>query len=98
PTTPQVYLASAQPTAFDVVSGKLTFDSSTDLSAVCPGMVFVDVDNVEFPISTPMSNLSGNKYLTIPAGNSPNLTAPGKIVSSIDFARYDMKLIRLRER
>lgn len=97
-TTPQVYLASAQPTTFDAVSGKLTFDSSTDLSAVCPGMVFVDADDVEFPISSPMSNLSGNKYLTIPAGNSPNLMSPGKIVSSIDFARYDMKLIRLRER
>lgn len=97
-TTPQVYVAVATPTAFDVVSGKLTFDSLTDLSPVCAGMIFVDKNDVEFPISAPMSNLSGNKYLTIPSGNSPDLSGPGKVVSSIDFQRFDMKLIRLRER
>lgn len=97
-TTPQVYVAVATATAFDLVSGKLSFDSSTDLSPVCGGMVYIDADDVEFPIKAPMSNLSGAKYLTIESnGNSPNISTPGKIVSSIDFKRYDMRLIRLRE-
>lgn len=99
PTTPQVYVAVALPTAFDLVSEKLTFDPSTDLSSVCSGMIFVDSDDVSFEIKAPMSNLSGDKYVTIVSnGNTPNLTLAGKIVSSIDFKRYDMKLIRLREK
>lgn len=97
-TTPESYVDPATPTAFDVKSGKLSFDSSTDLSTVCPGLVFVDSDNVSFPISPPISNMSGSKYVTIPAGNSPNLTLPGKIVSSIDFARFEHRQVRLRER
>lgn len=99
PKEPTVYVAVATPTAYDLVYGKLSFDSSTDLSTVCAGMLFVDADDVSFPISAPMSNLSGNKYVTLPRdGNAPNLTAPGKIVSSIDFTRHDFKLVRLRER
>jgi hypothetical protein len=62
-------------------------------------MVYVDASSVSFPIKTPLSNLSGNKYLTLENnGNTPDISGPGKIVSSIDFLRHDMKMVRLRER
>lgn len=98
-TTPQVYVAVATGTGFDVVKSQIAFDSSTDLSPVCPGMIFVDAADVQFPIKSPISNLSGNKYLTVEAnGNTPDLTTPGKVISSIDFTRQDVRFIKLREK
>lgn len=97
--TPQLYVDNVVATAFDVVSGKLTIDPGVDLSVVCASMVFVDASNVSFPLKTPLSNLSGNKYITLDSnGNSPDISGPGQIVSSIDFVRHDMKMVRLRER
>lgn len=98
-TTPQLYVDNVVATAFDVVSGKLTIDPGVDLSTVCTSLVFVDASNVTFPLKAPISNLSGNKYLTLDSnGNSPDISGPGQIVSSIDFKRYDYRQIRLRER
>lgn len=95
---PDVIVPQATPISYDLVTSRIYFDSTTDLSTVCSGMIFKDIDDVEFPISPPMSNMAGNKYVTVPSGGSPNLTAPGEIISSIDFTRYDRRLVRLRER
>lgn len=98
-TTPVVYIPVVTATAFDLVSGKLTIDPGTDLSAVCASMVYVDASDVSFPLKTPLSNLSGDKYVHLETnGNTPDISAPGKIVSSIDFIRHDLKMVRLRER
>lgn len=98
-TTPTVYVASVIATAFDVVTGKLTIDPGVDLSTICQSMVFVDASNVSFPLKAPLSNLSGDKYITLDSnGNTPDISGPGQIVSSIDFKRYDIRQVRLRER
>lgn len=95
--TPQIYVPVVTPGTYDTVTGKLTITNSVDLSVVCAGMVFVDADNTEFPISSPISNLSGNKYISIGSGKLPNLLGNGKIQSSIDFKRTDRRMIRIRE-
>jgi hypothetical protein len=99
PKEPEVILATVQPTAFDVVSGKLTIDPGVDLSTVCAGMLFKDSNDITFEIKAPISNMSGNKYITlVNNGNTPELTLPGQVISSIDFTRYDRRMVRLREK
>jgi hypothetical protein len=97
PKDPGVIVADATPTAYDLVSGRLTFDPSTNLENVCPGMIFVDADDKEFEIGTGNSNASGNKYVNIGSGMEPILDAPGQIVSRIDFSRVERHMIRLSE-
>jgi hypothetical protein len=96
-TTPTVYVPVADPGTYDTLTGKLTIINAADLSVVCPGMVFVDSTNQKFPISSPISNLSGNKYISIGSGKNPSLVAGGRIESSIDFIRSDRRMIRIRE-
>jgi hypothetical protein len=99
PKAPEVIVASVQPTTFNVTTGKLDVNPAVDLSAVCAGMLFKDSNGTTFPIKTPLSNMSGSKYLTLESnGNTPELTLPGQVISSIDFTRYDRRMVRLREK
>lgn len=94
---PQVYVPVVDPGTYDTLTGKLTVINLADLSMVCPGMVFVDASDVKFPISSPISNMSGSKYISIGSGQTPDLSPGGRIESSIDFSRIDRRMIRLRE-
>jgi len=98
PVAPVVRINNVIPLSFDVVTGKLQIDPSVNLGPVFPGMIFVDSQNVEFTIQSGNSNLAGNKYISLPRdGNVPNLTAPGKIVSSIKIQRVERRMVRLEE-
>lgn len=94
---PVVYVPVVTPGTYDTLTGKLTITNGADLSTVCPGMVFVDASDQKFEIKSGNSNLSGNKYINIGSGKEPNLTADGRIESSIDFTRTERRMIRLRE-
>ncbi len=94
---PTIYVPVVDPGTYDTLTGKLTVINSADLSPVCPGMVFVDASDQHFPIVAPISNLSGNKYISIGSGKEPDLSPGGRIESSIDFTRTDRRQIRLRE-
>lgn len=96
-TTPQVYVPVVNPGTYDTLTGKLTIVNSADLSGVCPGLVFVDASNVKFPIVSPISNMSGMKYISIGSGQTPDLSPGGRIESSIDFTRTERRMVRLRE-
>jgi len=97
-TTPTLYVPVVTPGTFDVLTEKMTITNSADLSVVCPGMVFKDSLGAEFSIRSPISNVSGNKYVTLVSnGNTPDLSADGLIQSSIDFIRTERRQIRLRE-
>lgn len=94
---PNTIVSSIIPVSYDTVTGKLTVDPSTNLGNICPGMVFVDGDGVEFIIGSGNSNLVGNKFLNIGKGKEPNLLLQGNIVSQIDFSVMDRRMVRLRE-
>lgn len=96
-TTPTVYVATVTPGTYDTLTGKLTVVNAADLSPICPGMVFVDADNNKFPIQSGISNMSGNKYINIGSGQTPQLVGDGRIESSIDFIRSERRQIRIRE-
>ena len=93
----EVIVNTVTPTAYDEVTGKLTIDPSVDLSAICPGMIFVDNSSNEFTIKNGISNLSGNKFINIGAGQEPDLGGAGLIASSIDFTATNREMIRLTE-
>lgn len=94
---PQVFVPAVTPGTYDTLTGKLTVTNAADLSVVCPGMKFIDADDVEFDIVSPISNMSGSKYISIGSGKTPQLVGDGKIVSAIDFKRTDRRQVRLRE-
>jgi len=95
---PTVYVPIATPGTYDTVTGKLTIvNAGADLSSVCPGLVFIDASSVSFEIGSGNSNMSGAKYINIGSGKTPDLSAPGKIVSPVDFGRTERRQIRLRE-
>lgn len=94
---PAIRINNVIPTTYDTVSGKLSIDSSVDLSTVCPGLYFKDASNNKFKIQSGNSNLSGNKFINIGSGMTPNISAAGKIISWIDFERTERRMIRLRE-
>ena len=95
--SPQVFQPTITPGTYDLLTKKMTIINSVDLSNVCPGMIFVDHSNQQFTIKSPISNLSGNKYVTLDSPNAPDLSGNGKIQSSIDFSRTDRRMIRTRE-
>lgn len=96
--TPRLIVDDVTGTAFNLLTGRITIDNSVNLGPVCPGMIFVDASDVKFKIISGNSNLSGNKYITIESnGNEPDLSAPGRIESKIDFMREDIRAIKLRE-
>lgn len=94
---PTVYVPVVQPGTYDTLTGKLTIINIADLSVVCAGMNFVDSNGTKFPIKSPISNMSGMKYISIGSGQEPELTLPGRIESSIDFSRIERRMIRIRE-
>lgn len=94
---PIVRIDDVQPVSYDTVSGKLTVDPSTDLSLLCPGMLFKDSNGVDFTIRSGNSNLAGNKFINIGSGQEPELTLPGEIISSIGSQRMSRRMIRLEE-
>lgn len=94
---PHEYVASLTPGTYNAVSGKLTVTGIVDLSAIRPGLIFVDAADVEFEILKGISNLSGNKYINIGSGKEPDLSGPGRIISSVDRKQIQRRMIRLRE-
>lgn len=94
---PIVRITNVQPVSYDTVSGKLIVDPGTDLSLLCPGMIFKDSNDTEFTIRSGNSNLTGNKYINIGSGQEPELTLPGDIISSIGNQRMARRMIRLEE-
>lgn len=83
--------------SYDPVTGKLVVDPSTDLGNICACMVFKDGSGTEFELGSGNSNMSGNKFINIGTGKTPNLTGTGQIVSAVDFSVMDRRMIRLRE-
>lgn len=96
-TTPAVIVATVTSGTYDTVTGKLTVINAADLSTVCPGLVFVDASDQKFTIGSGNSNLSGNKFINIGTGQSPDLGGDGRIESAIDFTRTDRRMVRIRE-
>lgn len=96
--TPTVYVSDITVNSYDSKTGKLVVDPATDLSTICPGLVFVDASDNEFIIGTGNSCVAGDKYINIGSGKSPDLGGLGRIESPIDFKRTERKMIRLRER
>jgi hypothetical protein len=97
PKDPNVIVASLTPTAYDTITGKLTINPAANLENICPGMIFVDGNDIEFDIRSGNSNMSGDKYINIGSGKEPLLNAAGQIVSSIDITRVERNMIRLKE-
>jgi hypothetical protein len=97
PKDPKVYADPVVPTAYDTVTGKLTIDPAANLESICPGMIFIDANSVEFDIGSGNSNMSGDKYINIGSGKEPTLNAAGQIVSRIDISRVERNMIRLKE-
>ncbi|NIU02214.1 MAG: hypothetical protein GWN01_15330 [Nitrosopumilaceae archaeon] len=95
--TPNVIVSNVIPTSYDTVSGKLSIDNTVDLSEVCPGYIFVDNSDNEFEIQSGNSNISGNKFINIGKGKTPDLGGSGRIESFLDFKRTERRMIRLRE-
>lgn len=95
--TPDVYVSDIQPLSYDTVTGKLSIENGADLSMICPGMIFVDADGVEFVIGVGNSNMSGMKFINIGKGKEPSLALGARIESQIDFTRTRRRQIRLME-
>lgn len=95
--TPTIIVPTATPGTYDTVTGKLTVVNAADLSQICPGMHFVDNSGVIFDIESGNSNMSGNKFINIGKGKTPDLGGDGRIESSIDKTRTERRQIRLRE-
>lgn len=95
--TPTVVVPTVTPGTYDSVTGKLTITNAADLSDVCPGYVFVDASDQKFTIGTGSSNLSGNKFINIGTGKSPDLGGDGRIESFLDFKRTERRQVRLRD-
>lgn len=95
--TPTILVPVVTPGTYDTTTGKLTVTNASDLSTVCPGLVFVDSSDQKFVIGSGNSNISGNKFINIGTGQSPNLVGDGRIESSIDFKRTDRRMVRIRE-
>ena len=95
--TPTVYVPVITPGAYDTVTGKLVVTNAADLSQVCPGWVFVDKAGTKFILEAGNSNVSGNKFINIGKGKSPDLGGDGRIESPIAETRTERRMIRLRE-
>lgn len=95
--TPAVIVPIVTPISYDSITGKLVVDNSINLGNICPGMIFKDASDVEFQIQSGNSNVSGNKFINIGKGMTPDLGGDGSIESSIDFKVTDRRMIRLRE-
>lgn len=95
--TPTVVVPIATPGTYDSVTGKLTITNAADLSLVCPGMIFVDASSNEFTIGSGNSNVSGNKFINIGSGQTPDLGGDGRIESSLKKKRTERRWIRLNE-
>lgn len=95
--TPNIIIPDVTPTAYDILTGKLTIHDDDDLSLICPGMNFVDNASNIFTIKTGNSNLSGNKFLTIASQQTVDIGGDGRVESAVDFLREDIRMIRLRE-
>lgn len=95
--TPTVFVPVVTPGTYDIVTGKLTVTNNADLSGICPGMIFVDSANTKFTIQSGNSNLSGNKFINIGKGLEPSLAGNGRIESSVDFQKQNIRQVRFRE-
>ena len=93
--TPTVIVDPVTPGTYDTVTGKLTITTG-DLSLVCPGMNYVDNSGVTFKIIS-ASNVSGNKFLFIDKGQSPDLGGDGRVESALNIKRTERRMIRLNE-
>lgn len=94
---PTIFVPIVTPASYNVLTKKLTISNPADLSAVCKSMNFVDKNGTIFSIKAPISNLSGNKFITLDTNGEPDITGNGRIESSIDFTRIERRMIRLRE-
>lgn len=95
--TPDVLVANMTISAYDTTTGKLTVSSASDLSGVCPGLIFVDSAGTQFAIQSGNSNEAGNKYINIGPGKTVDISGITRIESFIDITRNQIKMIRLRE-
>jgi hypothetical protein len=95
--TPNVAVSDVTSTSYDSSTGKLILDPATDLSTVCPNLIYVDNLGNKFTILSGISNESGNKYINIGKGQNPSIGTDGRIESSIDFDAYERRMIRMRE-
>jgi hypothetical protein len=97
PKIPNVIVPIVMPISYDIVSGKLKVADAANIGNVCPTMIFIDFSGVKFDIGSGNSNIAGNKFINIGDGKTPDLSGPGKIVSTIDFTVTDRRMVRLRE-
>ena len=79
-------------TAFDPTTGKVTVDSSTNLSMIYRGMIYVDSANVEHDIISGISNQPGDKFFFINKADEVDFSDnTGYIKSSLDYKQYEVK-------
>lgn len=83
PIDPQVIINTFTPLSYDSSSGKISIDDSIDLDVIYAGKVFKDGLGQTYQILDPISNINGDKYITI-AKDIIGISLPNsQIISSI---------------
>lgn len=78
------------PLSWDIDTGILLVDDSTDLSTATKFMVFVDAADVEHEIKG-ISDEPGNKFLILPKRDDVDVSDTGIIRSTLDFTALEIK-------
>jgi len=87
-----VRVPSFTPTAFDLVTGKVSVADGVDLEPAVPGYIFVDAADNEFEIQPGISNETGNKFFFVPRnGNAPDISGPCFIKTFLSYTQHESK-------
>ena len=86
-----VLVSDITPSAYDPVTGVVSFADSVNLSTVTVNKLFVDAAGTEHVILGGIDNTIGQQAVSISPGATVDLGAGATINSSIDFDRYSTK-------
>jgi len=89
-------------TAFDPALNRLTIPDSQDLEPIRPRLILVDTDGNEFEITSPISEIEGDQFITIEfdadTQTAPNISEPFTVQSSINSTLYEINSTREQSR
>jgi len=74
---------------YDPMTGIVSVSNVTDLEPVIKNNLYVDASGTEFSIRGGINNATGKKQFNIGKNQDPDLSEPGKIISSIDFKQFE---------
>jgi len=86
-----VKVPSVLPDSYDATSGKLELPDSVDLSDVYTSFIYVDGSDVEFVIQGGISEVTGDKFIFIPVGSTPDIGSAGSIKSFLSFTKTEVR-------